>query len=207
MDNKRSPQRRSSILLASFGWRGCVFVRSSPRFFFGIAFCPSFVRFKLAWTLLPPKLRSICRPARRPWFFQAPAVRPRRPNRRRPRSPRQRSHGRDFACCPADSALAASVAVRLPASEGHVGRWESVARFASCVATQVISPFTSRPHHRFLRANACQHRSAHHPAADRVPAYQRHCHIPGDLTGSLTVRSISSTCWCSRPLTSAVRGL
>ena len=39
-----SPQRRSSILLASFGWRGCVFVRSSPRFFFAIAFRPSFVR-------------------------------------------------------------------------------------------------------------------------------------------------------------------
>ena len=96
----------------------------------------------------------------------------------------QRSHGRDFACCPADSALAASVAVRLPASESPVGRWKSIARFASCVATQVISPFTSRPHHRFLRANACQHRSAHHPAADRVPPYQRHCHIPGDLMGS-----------------------
>ena len=113
------------------------------------------------------------RNTRRPWFFPAP----RRPNRRRPRSPHQRSHGRDFACCPADSALAASVAVRLQASEGPVGRWESVARFASCVATQVISPFTSRPHHRFLRANACQHRSAHHPAADRVPPYQQHCHI------------------------------
>ena len=165
---ERSPQRRSSILLASFGWRGCVFVRSSPRFFFTIAFHPSFVRRSGGHG---PKVRSICRPARRHGFFKHPPS-------------DQRSHGRDFACCPADSALAASVAVRLPASEGPVGRWKSIARFASCVATQVISPFTSRPRHRFLRANACQHRSAHHPAADRVPPYQRHCHIPGDLMGS-----------------------
>ena len=61
-------------------------------------------RIGVAWTLPPPKVRSICRPARCPWLFQTPAVRPRRPNRRRPRSSRQRSHGRHFACCPADSA-------------------------------------------------------------------------------------------------------
>ena len=80
-----------------------------------------------------------------------------------------------FSCCPIAGFWVA------------FGCCESVVRFASCVGTQVISPFSSRPHHRFLRANASQHRSAHQPAADRVPPYQRHCHIPGDLTGPVSL--------------------
>ena len=103
---------------------------------------------------------SLCQTGFVPW----PAC----PNKASKNANCARSHSWDFACCPADSAVAASVAVRLPASECPVGCCESVARFASCVATLVISPFTSRPCQRFLRANAWQHGSAHHPAADRV---------------------------------------
>ena len=88
-----------------------------------------------------------------------------------------RSHGWDFACCPADSAAAASVAVRLPASECPVCRKVRVVRGHASYFSVHVPPSPTVPQGERLSAQISPSPSS------RSRSYQRHCHIPGDLTG------------------------